>query len=69
MQHYVIKFVSYLRQVGGFFRFPQSIQLTAFPYPCLCRILIIYLYFTVFNNLVEHKWDPFFDDDCKSIKG
>jgi hypothetical protein len=29
IQHYVIKFVSYLRQVGGVFRFPQSIQLTA----------------------------------------
>ena len=29
IQHYVIKFVSYLRQVGGVFRFPPSIQLTA----------------------------------------
>ena len=32
MQHYVIKFVSDLRQVGGFlgeFRFPPPIKLTA----------------------------------------
>ena len=32
IQHYVIKFVSYLRQVGGFFcvlRFPPPIKLTA----------------------------------------
>jgi hypothetical protein len=28
-QHYVIKFVSYLRQVGGFLRFPPPIKLTA----------------------------------------
>ena len=31
IQHYVIKFVSYLRQVGGFlavFRFPPLIKLT-----------------------------------------
>jgi len=32
IQHYVIKFVSYLRQVGGFLRvprFPPPIKLTA----------------------------------------
>ena len=29
IQHYVIKFVSDLRQVGGFLRFPSSIKLTA----------------------------------------
>jgi hypothetical protein len=29
IQHYVIKFVSDLRQVGGFLRFPPSIKLTA----------------------------------------
>jgi len=32
IQHYVIKFVSDLRQVGGYlwiFRFPQPIKLTA----------------------------------------
>ena len=29
VQHYVIKFVSDLRQVGGFLRFPSSIKLTA----------------------------------------
>jgi len=31
IQHYVIKFVSYLRQMGGFlwvFQFPPSIKLT-----------------------------------------
>jgi hypothetical protein len=28
MQHYVIKFVSDLRQVGGFLRFPPPIKLT-----------------------------------------
>ena len=28
-QHYLIKFVSDLRQVGGFLRFPQPIKLTA----------------------------------------
>jgi len=28
IQHYVIKFVSDLRQVGGFLRFPPSIKLT-----------------------------------------
>ena len=35
MQHYVIKFVSELRQVGGFLRvlrFPQPIKLTATPW-------------------------------------
>ena len=29
LQYYVIKFVSDLRQVGGFLRFPSSIKLTA----------------------------------------
>ena len=29
IQHYVIKFVSHLWQVGGFLRFPPSIKLTA----------------------------------------
>jgi hypothetical protein len=29
MQHYVIKFVNYLRQFGGFLRFPLPIKLTA----------------------------------------
>ena len=29
IQHYEIKFVSDLRQVGGFLRFPQSIKLIA----------------------------------------
>jgi hypothetical protein len=29
IQHYVIKFVSNLRQVGGFLRFPPPIKLTA----------------------------------------
>ena len=29
MQHYVIKFVSDLRQVGGFLRFPPPIKVTA----------------------------------------
>ena len=29
IQHYVIKFVSYLRQVGGFLRFPPPIKMTA----------------------------------------
>jgi len=29
VQHYVIKFVSDLRQVGGFLRFPPPIKLTA----------------------------------------
>ena len=29
MQHYVIKFVSYLRQISGFLRFPPPIKLTA----------------------------------------
>ena len=29
MQHYRIKFVSDLRQVGSFFRFPSPIKLTA----------------------------------------
>ena len=29
LQHYSIKFVSYLRQVNGFLRFPPSIKLTA----------------------------------------
>ena len=29
IQHYVIKFVSELRQIGGFLRFPPSIKLTA----------------------------------------
>ena len=29
VQHYVIKFVRDLRQVGGFLRFPPSIKLTA----------------------------------------
>jgi hypothetical protein len=29
IQHYVIKFVSDLRQVGGFLRFPPPIKLTA----------------------------------------
>jgi hypothetical protein len=28
VQHYVIKFVSDLRQVGGFLRFPPPIKLT-----------------------------------------
>ena len=28
IQHYVIKFVSDLRQVGGFLRFPSPIKLT-----------------------------------------
>ena len=28
VQYYVIKFVSYLRSVGGFLRFPQPIKLT-----------------------------------------
>ena len=28
IQHYVIKFVSELRQVGGFLRFPPPIELT-----------------------------------------
>ena len=35
IQHYVIKFVSFLRQVGGFHRvlcFPPSIKLTAMNY-------------------------------------
>jgi len=29
IQHYVIKFVSDLQQVGGFFQFPPPIKLTA----------------------------------------
>ena len=29
IQHYVVKFVSDLRQVGGFLRFPPPIKLTA----------------------------------------
>ena len=29
IQHYVIKFVSDMRQVGGFLRFPLPIKLTA----------------------------------------
>jgi hypothetical protein len=29
IQHYVIKFVSDLRQIGGFLRFPPPIKLTA----------------------------------------
>ena len=29
IQHYVIKFVSDLRQVGGFLRFPPPVKLTA----------------------------------------
>jgi hypothetical protein len=29
IQHYVIKFVTDLRQVGGFLRFPPPIKLTA----------------------------------------
>jgi hypothetical protein len=29
LQHYVIKFVSDLQQVGGFLLFPSSIKLTA----------------------------------------
>jgi len=29
IQHYMIKFVSHLRQVGGFLRFPPPIKLTA----------------------------------------
>jgi hypothetical protein len=32
MQHYVIKFVSDLRQVGGYLRFPPSIKLNAARY-------------------------------------
>ena len=39
IQHYVIKFVSDLRQVGGFFRvlqFPPPIKLTATIYPKYC---------------------------------
>jgi hypothetical protein len=29
IQHYVIKFVSDLRQVGGFLQFPPPVKLTA----------------------------------------
>ena len=36
IQHYVIKFVSDLRQVGGSLRFPLSIKLTATIYLKYC---------------------------------
>jgi len=36
MQNYVIKFVSDLRQVGGFLRFPPPIKLTATIYLKYC---------------------------------
>ena len=36
IQHYVIKFVSDLRQVGGLLRFPPPIKLTATTYLKYC---------------------------------
>jgi hypothetical protein len=43
IQHYVIKYVSDLRHVGGFLRFPQPIKLNATILLKYCNIIQTYL--------------------------
>jgi hypothetical protein len=48
IQHYVIKFVSDLRQVGGFLRFPPPIKLTKQPILVHFTLCFQYMSFCVF---------------------
>jgi hypothetical protein len=60
IQHYVIKFVSYLRQVGGFLRvLPQALEFrTAFPHlvpPAIMVWILIWKYiFEPFIHILQH---------------
>jgi hypothetical protein len=62
VQHYVIKFVSDLRQVGGFlsvFRFPPPIKLIAFV--CLFVCLFVWWYLTSLSTIFQlYRSDQFY---------
>ena len=56
IQHYVIKFVSDLQQVGGFFRFPPPIKLTVTIYYKIIILLKVALNTITHILTTYHKY-------------